>query len=157
MAIHITENNIDAFLNSMETAIVLDQAVDLAKIAQNAGIKSEARIFDTNRAYRGVPRYSHTFIAQQADRLDPREIREALERDAKEPETHKAWRRVLGVHSQIRDALENLWFVKQGEGRGHVRICRRYMRGYRSGRVEPGARNNALEQLAHLRRRKAEA
>ena len=152
MTIHITQKNIDAFIGALEQAIVIDQAIDLAKVAANAGITTDA-----TRDYRNVARYSEVDLEQQRDFLDAGRVKEAILIDAAEPSAHKAWRHILDVHSRVRSILIELDWIKRAEGKGYVKDMLLRDGTIRSAKVSNADRHNALEVLSYLRNAKREA
>jgi hypothetical protein len=72
--------------------------------------------------YQTVPRFSNTFIAEQRDRIDHEEMKEATRLDAVEPATHQAWRNILKLNGEIRHAIQLLRIARENCGKGYRRV-----------------------------------
>jgi hypothetical protein len=72
--------------------------------------------------YTNVPRLSNVFIAEQRYRIDPEEMGRAKRLDAAEPATAKAWREILSINGQLRQAILMLRLARENCGQGYKRV-----------------------------------
>lgn len=112
--------------------------------------------------YSEVSRYSHQFIAEQADFIDPAEMAAARALDETEPEAHKAFRKVLQAHSNIRQQIYEIRWARFLLGRPTKSDARfieaEHRRGSRVYDPKPQERlTNAGKHLLRSLKSKAEA